>query len=275
MSSVVPNNYIFCENKNTSETNLTYNQIPFQKCLKQIPIKVIFTEEQSTCNTTSTSYTTEDNNHNIYPFSILKSRKKEKKYLRHKFNTIISRVHNMDCLLKKIKAKFLKYIYITVKKNFLNQGINIKKFDQSKEVRNLNVIHNRNNFINLKIVDILLSNNIINKNDLFKINDSIDNDFNNILNTKVKLFYQFNFLSSSYFKNWLKDPIKISKRENKIEEDKKFPNHSKFLFTKNPEDYKKYKLLLLHTACNFIFYFQNNPLKFGKKNIGNNNNEDL
>lgn len=39
-----------------------------------------------------------------YVFNILKSRKKEKKYLRKKFNKIISRVHNTDCLLKKIKA---------------------------------------------------------------------------------------------------------------------------------------------------------------------------
>ena len=104
---------------------------------------------------------------------------------------------------------------------------------------------------------------------MLKINDSFDCEFIKILNTKVKLFYQFNFLSSSYFKKWLKDPIKISKRENKIKE--KFSNYSKFLFKKWPEEYKKYKLLLLHTACNFIFYFQNNPLKFGKKNIGNEN----
>lgn len=40
----------------------------------------------------------------VYIFNILKSRKKEKKYLRKKYNKIISRVHNMDCLLKKIKA---------------------------------------------------------------------------------------------------------------------------------------------------------------------------
>jgi hypothetical protein len=40
----------------------------------------------------------------VYIFKILKSRKKEKKYLRKKFNKVVSRVHNMDCLLKKIKA---------------------------------------------------------------------------------------------------------------------------------------------------------------------------
>jgi c-di-AMP phosphodiesterase-like protein len=40
----------------------------------------------------------------VYIFNILKSRKKEKKYLRKRYNKIISRVHNMDCLLKKIKA---------------------------------------------------------------------------------------------------------------------------------------------------------------------------
>ncbi len=159
----------------------------------------------------------------------------------------------MDCLLKKIKAKFLKYVYITVKKNFFNQGINIKKFDQCKEVRNLNVIHNRDNFINLKILDILLSNNIISKNDLLKINDSVDCEFIKILNTKVKLFYQFNFLSSSYFKNWLKDPIKILKRENKIEE--KFSNHSKSLFKKCPEEYKNinYYYYILLVILYFIF----------------------
>ena len=160
MSSVVTSNCVFFENQNTTETNSIFKPITFQKCPKQIPIKVVFTEEQSISNTTSFSYTTEDNNQ-FYPFSILKSRKKEKKYLRHKFNTIISRVHNMDCLLKKIKAKFLKYVYITVKNYFLTEGISIKKFDQSKEVRNLNVIHNRDYFINLKIVDVLLSNNII------------------------------------------------------------------------------------------------------------------
>ena len=274
MSSVViTSNCVFCEKQNITETNSIFKPITVQKFPKQIPIKVVFTEEQSISNTTTSSYTTEDNNQ-FYPFSILKSRKKEKKYLRHKFNTIISRVHNMDCLLKKIKAKFLKYVYITVKNYFLTEGISIKKFDQSKEVRNLNVIHNRDYFINLKIVDVLLSNNIISKNDLLKINNNVNSEFLNILNMKIKLFYQFNFLSSSYFKNWLKDPIKISKRENKFDELEKFPNHSKAIFKKCPEDYKKYKLLLLHTACNFIFYFQNNPLKFGKKNLNNDNNED-
>jgi hypothetical protein len=39
-----------------------------------------------------------------YLFNILKSRKKDKKQLRKKYNKIVSRVHNMDCLLKKIKA---------------------------------------------------------------------------------------------------------------------------------------------------------------------------
>ena len=126
MYSVVPVFY-----KKISETNLTDKEIPFQKCTKQIPIKVIFREEEN--NKANVSYSTEDKNYFNYPFSILKSRKKEKKYLRHKFNTIISRVHNMDCLLKKIKAKFLKYVYITVKKNFsikeliLKNLINVKK----------------------------------------------------------------------------------------------------------------------------------------------------
>lgn len=45
----------------------------------------------------------------------------------------------------------------------------------------------------------------------------------------------------------------------------KFPNHSKNIFKNNIENYDRYKKLLLHTACNFLFYFQNNPLKFGKK----------
>ena len=108
-----------------------------------------------------------------------------------------------------------------------------------------------------------------------------------ILNMKIKNFYQFDFLRSSYFKTWLRDPIKIKNIDmnylnnssnsndgnnssgsinNKNCE--KFPNHSKNIFKSHPEDYEKYKRLLLHTSCNFIFYFQNNPLKFGKKNIG-------
>ena len=201
-----------------------------------------------------------------YPFSILKSRKKEKKFLRKKFNTISSRVHNMDCLLKKIKAKFLKYVYIIIKKNI--KKIKIRKFDQSKEVRNLNVIHNRDNFINLKVIDVLFKNNIINKKDFEENKNYLDKEFIDILNLKIKFFYQFHFLSSNYFKMWLKDPIKINNNNNKT--NIKFPNHSKNIFKENNENYIKYKLLLLHTATNFIFYFQNNPLKFGKKTNNNN-----
>ena len=274
---------------------------PIKTIPKQIPIKVIITDNQqdnpSSPDSISLSQTTEDNyiqmlnttssspvisqEKSFYPFSILKSRKKEKKYLRKKFNTVISRVHNMDCLLKKIKAKFLKYVFIKVKKAFADMNIDIKKFDQSKEVRNLNVKHNRDNFINLKIVDVLINNDLITKDESTTMLVQASKEVLNILNMKIKNFFQFDFLKSTYFKAWLKDPIKIknikldgtisssssvsinpvissmsSSSSNNNKNCEKFPNHSKNIFKTHPEDYEKYKRLLLHTSCNFIFYFQ-------------------
>lgn len=63
--------------------------------------------------------------------------------------------------------------------------------------------------------------------------------------------------------NSIENFIKETVQSNKNCE--KFPNHSKNIFKNNIENYDRYKKLLLHTACNFLFYFQNNPLKFGKK----------
>lgn len=113
--SLVANNKVFSEHPSlmsqTSMVNLSSIQRP-----KKIPIKIIFTEDQETTSSEKFSQSTEDMFHllssspierSYYPFSILKSRKKEKKYLRKKYNTVISRVHNMDCLLKKIKAYIL------------------------------------------------------------------------------------------------------------------------------------------------------------------------
>ena len=51
MSSVVPVFY-----KKITETNLTDKEIPFQKYNNQIPIKVIFREEEN--NKTNVSYST-------------------------------------------------------------------------------------------------------------------------------------------------------------------------------------------------------------------------
>lgn len=319
MSSVVACKKVFNEQHpiiytpiNTWDVNGGGVIYPVKTILKKIPIKVIITDNQQDItpspNSFSLSQTTEDNyiqilkatpmfsqEQSLYPFSILKSRKKEKKYLRKKFNTVMSRVHNMDCLLKKIKAKFLKYVFIKVKKAFANMSIEIKKFDQSKEVRNLNVKHNRDNFINLKIVDVLINNDLITKDESATMLVQASNEVLNILNMKIKNFFQFDFLKSTYFKAWLKDPIKIknikldsaissssssisinpvissmsSSSSNNNKNCEKFPNHSKNIFKTHPEDYEKYKRLLLHTSCNFIFYFQNNPLKFGKKhNLG-------
>lgn len=70
-----------------------------------------FSESNNICFSEN-KYENINNNRNkkiVYIFNILKSRKKEKKYLRKKYNKIISRVHNMDCLLKKIKAYDIFY----------------------------------------------------------------------------------------------------------------------------------------------------------------------
>lgn len=87
--------------------------------------------------------------------------------------------------------------------------IDIKKFDQCKEVRNLNVPHNRDKFINLSILEVLVNNEIIDDRDVQFIFSSENQPLKTFLLSKVKYQYQFEFLKSSYFRNWLKDPIKI------------------------------------------------------------------
>jgi hypothetical protein len=87
--------------------------------------------------------------------------------------------------------------------------VDIKKFDQCKEVRNLNVPHNRDNFINLSVIEVLINNNIIDEKDSNVIMSSEENELKEFLLKKIKNVYQFEFLKSSYFRNWLRDPIKI------------------------------------------------------------------
>jgi len=137
----------------------------------------------------------------------MKSREKDKKKLRLKVNKIISRVHNTDCLLKKIKAKYLKYLFLVIRENI--PDLSTKKFNQFAEVRNLNVHHNRNNFLNLTILELLKKNNLLGSKDI-KLIDSLKNEkLLNLLNKKVKYHFQFDFLYSDYYKQWVKDPIKI------------------------------------------------------------------
>lgn len=205
-----------------------------------------------------------------YIFNTVTSRKKEKKSIKTKMNKIISRVHNMDCLLKKIKAKYLKYLFNLIKDDLSSINIEMKKFDQCAEVRNLNVAHNRDNFIDLTIMQMLLNNGIISNEDVGNILTYGNEKVVSLLNKKVKNQYQFEFLVSKYYRNWIRDPIKINEHEkvktNFVNKNcLKFPNHSKNIFKRNKEDYEIYIKLLMHTSCNFVFYFQNNPLKFGKK----------
>jgi hypothetical protein len=101
-----PNNRVFPESLNHSTA-------------KKIPIKIILNDDEELLSSHGNSSETNEpsidarllklkesntGSKTVYIFKILKSRKKEKKYLRKKYNNIVSRVHNMDCLLKKIKA---------------------------------------------------------------------------------------------------------------------------------------------------------------------------
>ncbi len=156
-------------------------------------------------------------------------------------------------------------MFLNIKKDFKALKIDIKKFDQCKEVRNLNVPHNRDNFINLTVMEVLVKNGVINSTDYNMIINSSNENLKSFLGKKIKQLYQFEFLPSSYFRSWLRDPIKILDDSKPNKNCEKFPNHSKNIFKSNTENYIRYKKLLLHTACNFLFYFQNNPLKFGKR----------
>jgi len=210
-----------------------------------------------------------------YPFYTMQSRKKEKKKIRAKINKIVSRVHNTDCLLKKIKAKYLKYLFLTIKEESTN--IDTRKFDQCVEVRNLNIHHNRHNFLNLTIAELLIKNKVMTPSDIKYVEKQNNVKLIELLRKKVKFHYQFDFLHSEYYQNWIRDPIKIyqnkgvetqnykQKKSTQNENCLKYPNHSKNIFKTNTEHYEIYIKLLIITSCNFIFYFQNNPLKFGKK----------
>jgi len=106
-------------------------------------------------------------------------------------------------------SKFLKYLFLNIKNDLKVLRIDVKKFDQCKEVRNLNVPHNRDNFINLTVIDVLINNNIIEYEECQKIFNSNNNRLKDYMTKKIKTLYQFDFLRSSYFRNWLNDPIKI------------------------------------------------------------------
>jgi hypothetical protein len=110
-----------CQHANDQKYSFnSYNPVNFHNIhiqnnskLKKIPVKIILTNNENNLNNLSeySDETSNTKNHFIsskrkidYIFHIMKSRKKEKKYLRKKFNKIVSRVHNTDCLLKKIKA---------------------------------------------------------------------------------------------------------------------------------------------------------------------------
>jgi hypothetical protein len=135
------------------------------------------------------------------------SRRKDKKKIRTKINKVVSRVHNTDCLLKKIKAKYLKYLFLTIREETSN--IDTRKFDQCAEVRNLNIHHNRNNFLNLTILQLLMNNNVITNTDVNCLNQQENKNLIILLNKKVKHHFQFDFLNSEYYRIWAKDPIKI------------------------------------------------------------------
>jgi hypothetical protein len=107
------------------------------------------------------------------------------------------------------KRKFLKFLYNGIKDDLKELEIEVRKFDQCKEVRNLNVPYNRDNFINLTVLEVILNNKLITVNDYIIIKNSDKVKLKENLSKKIKDVYQFSFLKSNYFKIWLNDPIKI------------------------------------------------------------------
>jgi hypothetical protein len=107
----------------------------------------------------------------------------------------------------------LKFLFLNIKKDLKDLDIDVKKFDQCREVRNLNVPHNRDKFINLSVLEVLMNNDIIDDKD-YKIISCCDNlALKQNLSKKVKYQYQFEFLKSTYFREWIIDPIKINVRK--------------------------------------------------------------
>ena len=114
----------------------------------------------------------------------------------------------MDSMLKKIKSKYLKYLLYCVKEK---TGIIVKgKFQQSKEVRNLDIFHNRDEFINLTVMEFLRNTEIFDLESSELILGKCDSD-DEFFHCRIKVHYFFDFLQSEYFRKWIIDPVNMKK----------------------------------------------------------------
>jgi len=190
----------------------------------------------------------------------------EKKRSKSKKKSQVSRVFNSDSLLKKIKAKYLKYLFNCLRNELFDYPqVSLTKFSQGEEVRNIDIHHNQE-ILNMTVMEYTILSGILQKD---KLNEEMKNlpvKAVKFLKQKVKNHYQFDFLRSAYLQKWLEDPlsfndiIKGKKNFKPLDFNKnclKFENYSKNVF-KNQKKYDEYKKVLFTTCYNYIFYFENN-----------------
>lgn len=88
-------------------------------------------------------------------------------------------------------------------------NLNIRYFDQKGIVRNIDIDYNRGHFLDLTINEFLEEANTFSQSDFEILRKQTNPELQTLLNTKIKYHYQFNFLRSKFFKDWLKDPNKF------------------------------------------------------------------
>jgi hypothetical protein len=127
-----------------------------------------------------------------------------------------TRLFDMDSLLKKIKAysiklsrKYLKFVYKTLSEMLRSLNLNIRYFDQKGIVRNIDIDYNRGHFLDLTINEFLEEANTFSQSDFEILRRQTSPELQTLLNTKIKYHYQFSFLRSKFFRDWLKDPNKF------------------------------------------------------------------
>jgi hypothetical protein len=96
-------------------------------------------------------------------------------------------------------------------------NVNIKYFDQKVIVRNIDIDFNREQFLDLTLLEFLETSEIISSSQLENLRHNSEDEVTKFLDSKIKLHFQIDFLNSEYLKQWLRDPNKLCTDVKKFE----------------------------------------------------------
>ena len=76
-------------------------------------------------------------------------------------------------------------------------------------MRNIDIDYNREHFLDLTLDEFLEEASILSQSDLQTLRRQTNLELKTLLDTKIKYHYQFDFLHSKFFIDWLRDPNKF------------------------------------------------------------------